>query len=95
MSERKPLRLARGERDQIRDAAESRGMDYNELLDEALPEANEETVLERPGEDMVTIMVTPDSHSNTHSLAGENVAAREALVHYLDDYLEEGFDASR
>ncbi len=61
---------------------------YEDVLEVVLPEADDDTVLERPEEDMVFVNLE-QMHQRTRKLAGENVPAHEVIRHYVAEFVEE------
>lgn len=74
---------------EVQEACETEDPTYEDLLREVLPEADEDTVIERPEEDMVWVSNIDEGYDKAHELAGENISAHHVINEYLDEFVEE------
>lgn len=72
----------------IREQVGSEEPTYEEILQLVLPVPDDDTILERPEEDMVFVNLK-DAYEKTHSLAGDNVPAHKVVSEYLDEFTDE------
>lgn len=77
-----------GEMDEIQDELGVEEPTYEDVLQLILPEVSEDTIMERPEEDMVFVNLE-DMYDRTHELAGENISAHRVIREYTEQFLEE------
>lgn len=66
-------------------------LNYDDVLEVVLPEPSEETIMERPEDEMVFINLHEDRgiFDRINQLAGENVSSHEVIHQYVNEFEED------